>query len=129
MGILILVISLLLAMAALPLLIIRKRRTEAIAPETEDRAIAFLEHFCRLRAEQELVGSAYLTFHRNNGALLYLNGEMNLFFSGSIVTIRETFGPCRPEDIPAVTERIRCRLLSTCPDAEIDAGAHILCIR
>lgn len=129
MDILILLILLPLTMAALTLLVIRKHQTTAIAPETEEQAIAFLEHFCRLRAEQELVGSAYLTFRRGKGAALYLTGEMNLFFSGSTVTIRETFGPCRPEDIPSITERICHQLLSTCPDAEIDAGPQVLCVR
>lgn len=128
MNILIFLFSLLLS-GVLLYLGIRKRTRTTADPETEDRAVEFLENFCRLRTEQDVLGSAYLTFTRDPGATLSLQGEMILFFSGSTVTIRDTLGWCRPEDAPALTECIRQRVLSAFPSAEFDLGAQALCVR
>lgn len=100
-----------------------------LRPETEENILVFLSHFCRLRAEHEILGSAYISFTRQAGGFFSLEGEMSLFFSGSTVTIRESFGLCPVESLPGLTERLCQKLPRLHPGAEIDAGPRRICVR
>lgn len=111
------------------LLILRKREQRNIDPmDLADRSFRFLEMFCQLREEREVLGSAYLEFRRE-GERFSLLAEMILFFSGSMVTRREMLGHCMPEEMESLKEDICLRVTAVYPAVEIDAGACRICFR
>lgn len=107
----------------------KKHATPVLHPETEEKILTFLTRFCRLRTEQEILGSAYISFSPQADGVFSLEGEMSLFFSGSTVTIRESFGLCPAGFLPGLTERLCRKLPLLHPCAEIDVGPRRLCVR
>lgn len=106
----------------------RKRKCDRCEKLTK-KCFQFLETFCCLRKEQEVLGSAYLNFRRVNGDKVSLGAEILLFFPGSRVILREDFGTCTPEEATALREALCERVAAAYPWIEIDAGACRICFR
>lgn len=106
-----------------------KRKRFGKRVDLTEEVFQVLKNFCQLREGQEILGSAYVTFRGEGADRVCLWVEMTLFFPGSTVTMRESVGDCRPEEVRSLEERIRARVAAEFPSMEIDVGEQRICFR
>lgn len=112
-----------------PAVLGKKEKTPRPQEALVEKAFRFFSRFCVLRAEYGVLGAARLTFRDAGRDAVAVYGEINLFFPGSAVTLREELGVCPRKDIPAAIEALRLRLTETFPGAEVDVGPRRVFIR
>ena len=107
----------------------RIKRKHDRCEDLMEKSFQFLETFCCLREEQEVLGSAYLNFRRVNDNKVSFEAEMLLFFAESRVVLREDFGFYTPEEMTKLRGILCERVTATHPGIEISAGACRVCFR